>query len=126
MEESSFSVPNNNASNTAITTGLSYRRHYRPYYTKRQLLALVHKRRLVLHKLCIIDSIFIIPSKTILHNVKYPDSKELDPEQISEDRKRKILGYEKLVLETICFNFQLRHPYEYIIKFTKWMKGKEG
>jgi CTD kinase subunit beta len=46
MEESSFSVPNNNASNTAITTGLSYRRHYRPYYTKRQLLALGNIRRL--------------------------------------------------------------------------------
>ncbi|CAO3668758.1 unnamed protein product [Rhizopus stolonifer] len=58
-----------------------------------------------------------------VHSVKHPESKELDPEQISEDRRRKILSYEKLVLETICFNFQLRHPYEYIIKFTKWIKS---
>ncbi|KAG1146631.1 hypothetical protein G6F37_011932 [Rhizopus arrhizus] len=183
MEESSFSVPNNNASNTAITTGLSYRRHYRPYYTKRQLLALGNIRRLgslaaketsaryssckfmqdvgrklgfpqktistsqaLYHRFYLYYSIkdyspqdisiacLFVASKieetikklkdifVAVHSVKYPDSKELDPEQISEDRKRKILGYEKLVLETICFNFQLRHPYEYIIKFTKWIK----
>lgn len=59
-----------------------------------------------------------------VHSVKYPESKELDPEHISEDRKRKIIGYEKLLLETLSFGFQFRHPYEYIIKFTKWVQGK--
>lgn len=58
-----------------------------------------------------------------VHSVKYPDSKELDPEHISEDRKRKIIGFEKLLLETLSFGFQFRHPYEYIIKFTKWVQG---
>jgi CTD kinase subunit beta len=59
-----------------------------------------------------------------VHSVKYPESKELDPEHISEDRKRKIIGYEKLLLETLSFGFQFRHPYEYIIKFTKWIQGR--
>ncbi|ORY96909.1 cyclin-like protein [Syncephalastrum racemosum] len=58
-----------------------------------------------------------------VHSVRYPDSKELDPENISEDRRRKIIGYEKLLLETLCFDFQLQHPYEYIIKFVKWIQA---
>lgn len=43
--------------------------------------------------------------------------------QISEDRRRKIIGYEKLLLETLCFDFQLQHPYDYIVKFVKWIQG---
>lgn len=58
-----------------------------------------------------------------VHSVKYPDSKELEPEQVSEDRRRKIIGYEKMLLETLCFDFQLRHPFEYVIKFIKWIQG---
>lgn len=59
-----------------------------------------------------------------VHSVKYPDSKELDPEHVSEDRRRRIIGYEKILLETLCFDFQLRHPYEYVVKFIKWIEGK--
>ncbi|RCH88586.1 hypothetical protein CU098_003875, partial [Rhizopus stolonifer] len=44
------------------------------------------------------------------------------PENVSEDRRRKIINYEKLLLETLCFDFQLRHPYEYVIKFIKWVQ----
>jgi CTD kinase subunit beta len=58
-----------------------------------------------------------------VHSVKYPDTKELDHEQISEERKRKIISYEKMLLETVCFDFQLRHPFEYVIKFIKWIQG---
>ncbi|KAI8373086.1 cyclin-like protein [Radiomyces spectabilis] len=58
-----------------------------------------------------------------VHSVKYPDSKELDPENVSEERRRRIIGYEKLLLETLCFDFQFRHPYEYVAKFVKWIQA---
>lgn len=58
-----------------------------------------------------------------VHSVKYPDGRELDHEQISEDRKKKIISYEKMLLETVSFDFQLRHPFEYVIKFIKWIQG---
>ncbi|KAG0166582.1 hypothetical protein DFQ28_010776 [Apophysomyces sp. BC1034] len=61
-----------------------------------------------------------------VHSVKYPDSKELDPENVSEERRRKIIGYEKLLLEILCFDFQLRHPYEYVVKFVKWIQAFEA
>jgi hypothetical protein len=59
----------------------------------------------------------------VIHSVKHPDSKELDPEQVSEDRRRRIMGYEKLMLETLCFDFQIRHPYEIMVKFVKYING---
>ncbi|KAI8970777.1 cyclin-like protein [Pilobolus umbonatus] len=168
----------------AITTGLSFRRRYRPYYTKRQLATLSHLkhngslavkeasarqssckfiqdvgRRLgfpqktistaqaLYHRFYLYYSIkeyspqdisvtcLFVASKieetikklkdifVAVHSVKYPDSKELDPEHVSEDRRRKIISYEKLLLETLCFDFQLRHPYEYVIKFIKWIQA---
>ncbi|CAO3639612.1 unnamed protein product [Cunninghamella blakesleeana] len=55
----------------------------------------------------------------VAHSVRYPKHQELDPESISDDRLAKIIEYEKLLLETLCFNFQLKHPYEYIVKFSK-------
>ncbi|KAG2227927.1 hypothetical protein INT45_011950 [Circinella minor] len=57
------------------------------------------------------------------HSVRHPGSKELDPEHISEDRRRRVIGYEKLLLETLCFDFQQRHPYEYVVKFVKWIQA---
>ncbi|GAB5592574.1 RNA polymerase II C-terminal domain kinase beta subunit [Umbelopsis nana] len=61
----------------------------------------------------------------VIHSVKHPDSKELDPEQVSEDRRRKIMGYEKLMLETLCFDFQIRHPYEIMVKFVKYINAHQ-
>ncbi|CAM0134915.1 unnamed protein product [Umbelopsis sp. WA50703] len=57
----------------------------------------------------------------VIHSVKHPESKELDPEQVSEERRRRIIGYEKLMLETLCFDFQIRHPYETMVKFVKYI-----
>ncbi|KAI9312241.1 cyclin-like protein [Dichotomocladium elegans] len=57
-----------------------------------------------------------------VHSVRYPTSVELDPEQVSEERRRRIIGYEKLLMETICFDFQQPHPYEYVVKFVKWIQ----
>ncbi|RUP46867.1 cyclin-like protein [Jimgerdemannia flammicorona] len=59
----------------------------------------------------------------VAHSVRHPDGKELDPEQISEDRRRRIMGYERLVLETLCFDFQVQHPYEFVVKFVRLIKG---
>ncbi|KAI9475529.1 MAG: cyclin-like protein [Benjaminiella poitrasii] len=168
-----------------ITTGLSFRRHYRPYFTKRQLTILsslkktgsfsaakelnsrqsyckfiqdvgkklgfpqktISTSQALFHRFYLYYSLrdyapqdisatcLFVASKieethkklkdimVVVHSVRYPDSKELDPEHISEERRRKIIGYEKLLLEVLCFDFQLRHPYEYVIKFIKWIQA---
>ena len=31
-----------------------------------------------------------------------------------------------MLLETVCFDFHQRHPFEYIVKFMKWIQGKES
>lgn len=59
------------------------------------------------------------------HSVRHPGNKELDPEQISEERRRRIILYEKLLLETLCFDFQQRHPYEYVVKFVKYIQQQK-
>lgn len=35
------------------------------------------------------------------------------------------MGYEKLVLETLCFDFQHELPYTYVIKFAKWIQASQ-
>lgn len=37
-----------------------------------------------------------------------------------------MLAYEKMVLESICFDFRIIHPYKYVIKFTKMLNGTTG
>ncbi|KAI9321318.1 hypothetical protein BX666DRAFT_1842420, partial [Dichotomocladium elegans] len=106
-----------------ITCGQSFRRRFRPYFTKRQLSTLASLKRSIAGPFAFkepaarLKDIFVA-----VHSVRYPESAELDPEQISEERRRKIIGYEKLLLETICFDFQQRHPYTYIVKFVKWIQ----
>ncbi|KAI8646307.1 cyclin-like protein [Parasitella parasitica] len=177
-------TPNTPSSLTAITTGISFKRQFKPYFTKRQLATLFSlkksgtfaaKENIARHTYCkFIQDVgkkLGFPQKTIstsqalyhrfylyysirdyapqdisvtcifvaskieetlkklkdiivaVHSVKYPDKKELDPEQISDERRRKIINYEKLLLETLCFDFQLRHPYEYVVKFIKWIQA---
>ncbi|KAI9307456.1 cyclin-like protein [Cunninghamella echinulata] len=55
----------------------------------------------------------------VAHSVRNPKQQELDPENISDDRLSKIIEYEKLLLEILCYNFQIKHPYEYIVKFSR-------
>ncbi|KAI8582453.1 hypothetical protein K450DRAFT_227251 [Umbelopsis ramanniana AG] len=62
----------------------------------------------------------------VIHSVRHPDSKELDPEQVSEDRRKRIIGYEKVMLETLCFDFQIRHPYEIMVKFVKYIHAHQS
>ncbi|KAI8982032.1 cyclin-like protein [Mycotypha africana] len=176
------STPNHSNSSN-ITTGLSFKRHFRPYFTKKQLAILnglkksgqlvakennlrytyckfiqdvgkkvgfpqktISTAQTLYHRFYLYYSVKDYPPQDIsvtcifvaskieenikklkdiivaVHSVKHPDWKELDPEQVSDDRRRKILTYEKLLLETLSFDFQLRHAYEYVIKFTKWLK----
>ncbi|CEP11055.1 hypothetical protein [Parasitella parasitica] len=159
-------TPNTPSSVTAITTGISLKRQFKPYFTKRQLATLsslkksgtlAAKENIARHTYCkFIQDVgkkLGFPQKTIstsqalyhrfylyysirdyapqvekddcvdisvtcifvaskieetlkklkdiivaVHSVKYPDKKELDPEQ-------------------------LRHPYEYVVKFIKWIQA---
>ncbi|KAI8149695.1 cyclin-like protein [Fennellomyces sp. T-0311] len=168
-----------------ITSGLSFKRRFRPYFSKRQLSTLsslknsatagaakeaatrntsckfiqqvgkklgfpqatISTAQALYHRFYLYYSIreyspqdisvtcIFVASKieetikklkdiyVAVHSVRYPDSKELDPEQVSEERRRRVIGYEKLLLETLCFDFQQRHPYEYVVKFVKWIQA---
>lgn len=39
-----------------------------------------------------------------------------------EEQKKRIIGLERMVLETSCFDFRQRHPQPYIIKFARHLK----
>lgn len=52
------------------------------------------------------------------HARRYGTELDAESSQFMEQRKR-ILGYERLVLETICFDFQITHPYAYVVKFAR-------
>lgn len=46
--------------------------------------------------------------------------------QEGEEQRKRVLSYEKMVLESICFDFRIIHPYKYVIKFVKLMQGNKG
>ncbi|KAG0235042.1 hypothetical protein BGW41_000934 [Actinomortierella wolfii] len=55
---------------------------------------------------------------------RHPNVVDWDPEsKEGEEQRRRVLSYEKLVLESICFDFQIVHPYKYIVKFVKLYDG---
>ncbi|KAG4305175.1 hypothetical protein PORY_001345 [Pneumocystis oryctolagi] len=57
------------------------------------------------------------------YNVKHPNGPEISFEsQTIEEQKKRIIGLERMVLETSCFDFRQRHPQPYIIKFTRYLK----
>ena len=45
-------------------------------------------------------------------------------EQILEQDRLKLLSVERLLLETICFNFKVNMPFSYVVKFAKALGGK--
>ncbi|KAG0006064.1 RNA polymerase II C-terminal domain kinase beta subunit [Modicella reniformis] len=67
------------------------------------------------------------------YSYRHPDSADWDPEsKVSlqaaiegEEQRKRILSYEKMVLESICFDFRIIHPYKYVIKFVKLMQGSQ-
>ncbi|KAG8816549.1 Origin recognition complex subunit 2, partial [Serendipita sp. 399] len=61
----------------------------------------------------------------VAYTIRYPNSvnavtgmADIDGERKAEDRKR-LLAIERLVLETICFNFTIQMAFPYIIKFAR-------
>ncbi|ORX50914.1 cyclin-like protein [Hesseltinella vesiculosa] len=58
----------------------------------------------------------------VAHALRYPKIQELDPEKVSDDRLSRVGDYERQMLETLCFNFQIDHPYVYIVKFAKLLE----
>ncbi|KAF9517208.1 hypothetical protein BS47DRAFT_1291209 [Hydnum rufescens UP504] len=71
----------------------------------------------------------------VSYGVRYPElaakvkhgggEVEMDPATVDEDRRR-LLGIERSVMETICFNFRVRLPFSYVIKVARELKvGKQ-
>ncbi|KAF9082841.1 RNA polymerase II C-terminal domain kinase beta subunit [Mortierella sp. AD031] len=57
---------------------------------------------------------------------RHPHATDWDPEsKEGEEQRKRVLLYEKMVLESICFDFRIIHPYNYIIKFVKIMQGSK-
>ncbi|KAG6840991.1 hypothetical protein C0991_002881 [Blastosporella zonata] len=50
------------------------------------------------------------------------DLDSMDPQVVEHDRQR-LLAVERLILETICFNFTARMPFLYVIKIGRALKG---
>ncbi|KAF9430393.1 hypothetical protein BGZ94_007044 [Podila epigama] len=61
------------------------------------------------------------------YQYRHPNSTDWDPESKEGDEQRKrVLSYEKMVLESICFDFRIIQPYKYVIKFTKLLNGSKA
>ncbi|KAF9275155.1 hypothetical protein BGZ88_002504 [Linnemannia elongata] len=57
---------------------------------------------------------------------RHPNATDWDTEsKEGEEQRKRVLLYEKMVLESICFDFRIIHPYNYIIKFVKIMQGSK-
>ncbi|KAF9485777.1 cyclin-like protein [Pholiota conissans] len=52
------------------------------------------------------------------------DIDTMDPAMVEADRQR-LLAVERLILETICFNFKARMPFPYVIKLGKQLKASK-
>ncbi|KAF9970288.1 RNA polymerase II C-terminal domain kinase beta subunit [Actinomortierella ambigua] len=58
------------------------------------------------------------------YHYRHPNVVDWDPEsKEGEEQRRRVLSYEKMVLESICFDFHIVHPYKYIVKFVKLYDG---
>jgi cyclin K len=57
----------------------------------------------------------------------YLDSKNLEKYWISfgEDPLKEIMIYERILLQTIKFDLQVDHPYQYLLKYAKTLKGDQ-
>lgn len=54
------------------------------------------------------------------HSVRNPQGPEVNTESPAfEEQRRRVLGLERMILETQSFDFRLRHPQPFIIKFAR-------
>ena len=44
--------------------------------------------------------------------------------QFGEDPREEVLTFEKVLLQTIKFDFSVEHPYKYMLQYAKALKGK--
>ncbi|KAF9273443.1 hypothetical protein BGZ68_001515 [Mortierella alpina] len=57
---------------------------------------------------------------------RHPGATDWDSEsKEGEEQRKRILSYEKMVLESICFDFRIIHPYNYVVQFVKIMQGSK-
>ena len=54
------------------------------------------------------------------HAIRNPNDPDIpsDSPQL-EDQRRRVIGLERMILETQCFDFRQRHPQSYLIKFAR-------
>ncbi|CAG8478009.1 9529_t:CDS:2 [Paraglomus occultum] len=58
------------------------------------------------------------------YNVRHPLGPDINPDgQTLEEQRRRIIGYERLVLENIRFDFQIQQPHKFLVKFIKRLGG---
>lgn len=62
----------------------------------------------------------------VAYAVRNPLNPEINPESpVLEDQRRRILGLERMILETQSFDFRHRHPQPFIIKFARSLRLTE-
>ncbi|KAK9455132.1 cyclin-like protein [Dipodascopsis uninucleata] len=55
--------------------------------------------------------------------LKYPNGPNINMDsQIIEDQRRRIISLERQVLETMSFDFRVKHPQPYVMKFCRYLK----
>lgn len=59
----------------------------------------------------------------VIHALRNPQSSDINPDSpIIEEQRRRVLGLERMMLETQSFDFRQRHPQSFIIKFSKMLQ----
>ena len=46
--------------------------------------------------------------------------------QFGEDPREEVLTFEKVLLQTIKFDFSVEHPYKYMLQYAKALKGRRS
>ncbi|CAG8487630.1 9499_t:CDS:2 [Dentiscutata erythropus] len=58
------------------------------------------------------------------YKVRHPELTDVNGEnQMFEDQRRRVIQIERLVVETICFDFHIWPPHQLLMKFVKKLKG---
>lgn len=54
------------------------------------------------------------------HALRNPQSPDIDPDSVLlEDQRKRIMGLERMILESRAFDFRHRHPQPFLIKFAR-------
>lgn len=59
----------------------------------------------------------------VIHSLRNPQSADINADSpVIEEQRRRVLGLERMILETQSFDFRHRHPQSFIIKFAKVLR----